>query len=269
MPPGLDPDDFVRSEGGPEAFRRLVEASRPMLDQFIQDAVQQAGIQGTVAALEMVAQMLVKVRNQTTRELYAGQLEGKLPGVTRQQVLRALRQAAEPRHAVPAAGAGPAVASAPAAASPATPLPPEELHFLVLLANFPELGRSADAARGGELLVHPATRQLFRGVSEQIALGGHLDIPAWLEPAPPGVRETVMKAMMDGSIAKVPDPAAAFSKLCAKLQLLRLNAEIAMNMRLQEEAQGRGDVDAVRAINVRGIELKRTKQGLEAARQRP
>ena len=269
MPPGLDPDDFVRSEGGPEAFRRLAEAARPMLDQFIQDAVQQAGIQGTVTALETVAQMLVKVRNQTTRELYASQLEGKLPGVTRQQVLRALRQASEPKHAVPAGAPAAAAAQAPAPARPPTPLPPEELHFLVLLATFPELGRSADAARGGELFVHPATRQLFRGVTEQIALGGHLDIPAWLETAEPGVRETVMKAMMDGSIAKVPDPAAAFAKLCAKLQLLRLNAEIAMNMRLQEEAQGRGDVDAVRAINIRGIELKRNKQGLEAALQRP
>ena len=37
----------------------------------------------------------------------------------------------------------------------------------------------------------------------------------------------------------------------------------------KEEAQHRGDEAAVRAINVRGIELKRTKQGLEAARQRP
>ena len=74
---------------------------------------------------------------------------------------------------------------------------------------------------------------------------------------------------MDGSIARVVDPTTAFSKLCAKLQLLRVDAEIAMNQRLQEEAQHRGDDAAVRAINVRGIELKRTKQGLEAARQRP
>ncbi len=140
---------------------------------------------------------------------------------------------------------------------------------MVLLATFPELGRSADAVRGGEMLGHPATRRLFRGLSEQISLGGHLDIPAWLESADPGVRDTVSKAMMDGSIAKVPDPTAAFAKLCAKLQLLRLNAEIAMNKRLQEEAQERGDVEAVRATSVRGIELKRNKQGLEAALQRP
>ncbi len=70
MPAGVDPDDFVKTEGA-AAFRRLVDGARPMLDQFIQDSVQEAGIQGTVAALETVAHLLVKVRNQTTRELYA------------------------------------------------------------------------------------------------------------------------------------------------------------------------------------------------------
>jgi len=214
---------------------------------------------------------LVKVRNQTTRELYARQL-GAVLSLTPQQVTRALRQAAEPKHlAVPAAAAS-VTAGAPAGAAPVAPpqpLPAEELHFLVMLATFPELARTPDAARGGELLIHPAIRQLFRGLNEQAAFGGHFDIPAWLQTADVGVRDTVSRAMMDGSIAKVPDPGAAFSKLCAKLQLLRLNAEIAMNKRLQEEAQVRGDMEAVRATSVRGIELKRNKQGLEAALQRP
>ena len=36
--PGVDPDDFVRQpDDGADAFRRLVEGARPMLDQFIQD----------------------------------------------------------------------------------------------------------------------------------------------------------------------------------------------------------------------------------------
>src|SRR6185436_9206091 len=128
---------------------------------------------------------------------------GAVLGLTPQQVLRALRQASEPRHAVPA-GAGPAPAATPSPARRA--LPPEELHFLVLLASYPELGRSADAARGGELLVDPAMRQLFRGAAEQVALSGRIDIPAWLEPADPEVRNTVTAALMDGSIARVADP---------------------------------------------------------------
>lgn len=267
MPAGVDPDDFVKSEG-PAAFRRLVEGARPMLNQFIQDSIQESGIQGTVTALETVAHLLVKVRNQTTRELYASQLCVKL-GLTPHQVGRALRQASEkPRTAITAAT--PAVASAPAAApAPKRALPAEELHFLVILASYPELGRSPDAARGGELLVDPAMRQLYRGIAEQVALTGRIDIPAWLDSAPPDVRDTVGAALMDGSIAHVADPGAALSKLCAKLQLLRVDAEIAMSQRLQSDAQARGDEAAVRAILVRGIELNRTKRGLEAALQRP
>jgi hypothetical protein len=139
----------------------------------------------------------------------------------------------------------------------------------VLLASYPELGRSPDAARGGELLVDPAMRQMFRGLAEQVALSGRVDIPAWLDAGPADVRDTVGAALMDGSIAHVADPGAALSKLCAKLQLLRVDAEIAMSQRLQSDAQARGDEAAVRAILVRGIELNRTKRGLEAALQRP
>jgi DNA primase len=269
LPAGIDPDDFVKSEGAP-AFRSLVEGARPMLDQFIQDSVQEAGIQGTVTALETVAALLVKVRNQTTRELYGRQL-GAVLGLTQQQVGRALRQAqANEMPRTPAAIA--AAAAAPAVTTVITAhraLPAEELHFVVLLASYPELVRTPDATRGGELLVDPSMRQLFRGAAEQIALTGRIDVPAWLDTAPPEVRNTVGAALMDGSIARVPDPGAAFSKLCAKLELLRVDAEIAMSQRLQSDAQARGDQAAVRAILVRGIELNRTKRGLEAALQRP
>lgn len=221
-----------------------------------------------MSALETVAHLLVKVRNQTTRELYAHQLGSKL-GLTPEQVRRALRQAAQDAPRIPTAStqtASPSPAPAPAARRP---LPPEELHFLVLLASYPELVRSPDAARGGEMLVYPTMRQLFRSLAEQVALSVRIDIPAWLESAPADVRDTVSEALMDGSIAKVPDPSAALSKLCAKLQLLRVVAEIGMTQQLQDEARARGDEEAVRDILKRGIELNRTKRGLEAALQRP
>ena len=48
-----------------------------------------------------------------------------------------------------------------------------------------------------------------------------------------------------------------------------MEAEIDMNARLQREAQARGDEAAARALSVRGIELRKTKEGLQAALQRP
>jgi len=38
---------------------------------------------------------------------------------------------------------------------------------------------------------------------------------------------------------------------------------------MQREALGRGDEEAARALAVRGIELRKTKEGLMAALQRP
>jgi DNA primase len=270
MPPGVDPDDFVRSEG-PAVFRRLVEGARPMLDQFIQDSIQQAGIQGTVTALEIVAQMLVKVRNQTTRELYAGQLQGKL-GLTPHQVTRALRQAADDR-ARAAATASHSAAKDPdlgrLIVSPSGRVPAEELHFLLLLVSFPELVHMPQVKRGGELLIDPAARQLFRNAVEQVATTGRIDIPAWLDKAPDEVRPTVGQALMDGSLARMPSPATAFSKACTKLELLRVEAEIKNNGADLENARAGGDQDMTKALMKRWIELDKAKQGLKAALERP
>ncbi len=270
LPAGVDPDDFVRGKAGggdADAFRRLVEGARPMLDQFIQDSAEDASVEGKVATLERVAELLVRVRNATRRELYAGQLAGVL-GMTSQQVTRALREAA-------AKANKPAIAAA-AGAQPATPppaapikLPPEELHLLVLLARCPELIATPEAARAAELLVQPALRRLYRVAATAVVEEGRLDVASWLDAAPPEVAPTVSAALMDGSLAEVADPPGLLRKLSARLQLQRLEAEMAMNERQSRQAHTQGDLEALRALSLRGIELRKTKEGLQAALQRP
>lgn len=267
LPAGVDPDDFVRDPagGGAEAFRRLVEGARPMLDQFIQDSAEDASIPGKMASLERVAELLVRVRNMTKRELYAGQLAGVL-GMTSQQVTRALREAAaraqKPVHAQ-------AEAAAPAAPAAPIKFPPEELHLLVLLARYPELISTPEAIRAAELLVHPALRRLHRAATTALTEAGRLDVAAWLDAAPAEVAPTVSAALMDGSLADVADPASLLRKLSARLQLQRLEAEMAMNEKQSRQAHVQGDLEALRALSLRGIELRKTKEGLQAALQRP
>jgi DNA primase len=264
MPPGVDPDDFVRHEGA-AAFRRLLDGARPMLDQFIQETASAPTIPGKVAALETVAALLVKVKNPTVRELYGKQLATVL-GLTDQQVRRALHEAAATKH--PAQPAQPN-AQPPQPLPPPRKLPPEELHLVALLATFPELIRTPEAARAGELLVDPSLRQLYRAATEEVAAGARLEVAAWLETAAPDVRRTVAAALMDGSISQLPDPPGALRKLVAKLELLRVDAEISLNDRQVDAARSRGDDDAVRAMIRRGIELNQTKLGLKAALERP
>jgi DNA primase len=273
LPAGFDPDDFVRrSEDGAATFRRMVEGARPMLDQFIQDSVEDSSIEGKLATLERVSDLLVRVRNQTKRELYAGQLAGVL-GLTTLQVKRALQEAAtrahRGSHAAPSAEASAVAPANDGAEAAPVRLPPEELHVVVLLALYPELLRASEAARAGELLLHPTVRQLYRMAAAMVAETGKLDVPAWLDSAPVAQRPTVAAGLMDGSLAKVADPGSLLRKLTTRLELLRLDAEIEMSARLSREAHARGDEAAQRALSIRGIELRKTKEGLQAALQRP
>jgi DNA primase len=273
MPAGVDPDDFVR-QNGPDAFRRLVDGARPMLDQFIQDAAAEPTIEGKVSTLETVAELLVKVRNATKRELYAQQLAGVLR-LSPQQVTRALREASAKSGTLrgsphpPAAGSAGQSPAAPAVAVKPAVLPAEELEVMVVLGSFPTLLRTADAARAGELLVHPSLRQLHRAAVEQSTTDGRLEVTAWLDTAAPDVRARVAAAMIEDPVTKTEDPPGLLRKLATRLELSRVDAEIDMNSRMQREAQGRGDEATLRALTVRGIELRKIKEGLRVALQRP
>ena len=146
-----------------------------MLDQFIQDAASDANVPDRVTALRTIAALLVKVKDQTTRELYAGQLAGILK-MDPQQVRRAH---AGGRRGDAAAGRArtsprrpprpPPGRRAARRRRPAARLPAEELELLVVLARYPELLRTPEAARAGDLLVHPLARQLYRAAAEQAA----------------------------------------------------------------------------------------------------
>jgi hypothetical protein len=189
-------------------------------------------------------------------------------GLTPQQVRRALQEAAALATRGAPSAAAPLAPESPVAA-PATPLPPEELHLVVLLARCPELLRTPEAARAGDLLLHPILRRLHRAAAAAVAETGGLEISSWLDAAPAEQRSKVAAALMDGSLAAVSDPPGLLRKLAARLELLRVEAEIAMGARLQREAHARGDDATLRALSVRGMELRKTKEGLQAALQRP
>jgi DNA primase len=263
---GLDPDDFIRSEGA-EKFRHLVEAARPFLDQLIHEAAQDPSIPGRLESVERIAQVLVKVSNPTVRELYASQASGVL-GLTKEQVTRALREAAAKANR-PSMHNPEVAAASVAQPAAAAHLPSEELHLLVLLVSHPELMSNPEATRAGQLLVDPSLRRAFRVASEQIAADRRIDVPAWLESASPDVRATLAAAMMDRGISSAPDPAAQLRKLALKLETMRVAAEMTENERQLREARTRGDEATIRALSVRGIELRQTKEGLQSASQRP
>jgi DNA primase len=271
LPAGFDPDDFVRkSDDGPDAFRRMVDGARAMLDQFIQDSVEESSIEGKIATLEKVSELLVRVKNQTKRELYAGQLAGVL-GLTNLQVKRALQEAAARAHRGSQAPAPPTddAQVAPNARPATVRFKLEELQVTALLALHPELMQEPEATRAGDLLIHPTLRLLYRTARSAITETRRVDIPTWLDGAPADHRPVIAAALMDDSLTNLPNPAGMFRKLSLRLELSRIDAEIEMTSRQSLDANTRGDQDELRALNLRVLDLRKTKEGLQAALQRP
>lgn len=276
MPPRVDPDDFVRQQGA-DAFRKLIDGARPVVEQFIDDVAGQADttIPGRVQALEEAVQVLAKVRNPTARELYVGRLAGAL-GVSTQQATRALRGAmawhsGAPRREARTEGsvADPAAVADAAAAPPVRTPPRDELETLLLLVARPELGRLPEAARVLELLIDPGVRQVYRNALEALQKGERADVPAWLDRCPDDIRAAVGSAIMDGRYDGLEGADRVLRSLVARLERSRIDAELAQANRLHLEALARGDENAARAISLREMELIRTKQGLSEARLRP
>ena len=276
LPAGVDPDDFVRQpDNGADAFRRLVEGARPMLDQFIQDVASDANVPDRVTALRTIAALLVKVKDQTTREIYAGQLAGILR-MEPQQVRRAMQEAAAAtqRQARPqdrrrprrpadrrAAGARAGSRRAPPGRGAGAAGRPGQLPRAARGRPRPRARATCWSTRWRASCTGPPPSRRPRPAT--------LDIPAWLDTAAPGRSRHDRGGPEGRKVRQLADPAGYLRKLVIRLEILRVDAEIAMNTRLQKEAQARGDEDASNAHSRRGVELRQTKEGLKAALQRP
>jgi DNA primase len=273
LPRGVDPDDFVRGsapDAGPEAFKKLLENARPVVEQFIDDLARatEATIPDRMKALEEAAPVLARVRNQTARELYGARLASTL-GLSVQQVWRAIRAAGTATR-----GGGPAAASrgsnadgtaaATVSAAPEQREPPrDELEALVLIAAKPELRASPEARRVADLLTDPGLRPLCRAALEALSVSpGHFDVAAWLSNGPADVRDAVSRTLMDGRFDGLVDAARTLKTMILRLERARLEAEIALTKTQLEKARQGGDDDAVRAMSLRQMDLIRTKLGL-------
>lgn len=273
MPVGIDPDDFIRSQGkevGAKAFARLVDNARPMVEQFIDTVALEAdkSVPGRVAALEGAAEVLAKVKNPTARELYAGRLAAALE-VDPYQVARALRGAVQ---AGRRSGARPEAAGAPQAIparKPPRKASPLELEILALLVNRPDLAVSAAAERAVTLFTDAGVQAYARRALDSVRAEGRLDVPAWLDAGDEEIRDAVAKIVTEGVRYRSMERADhALSEMLVKLELVHLDAEVAMVARQLEAALSRGDETTGQSLTLKQFELIRKKQSLQEAHLR-
>ena len=265
MPAGVDPDEFVRGQGA-EAFRKLVDHARPVVEQMIDDLARESDgtIPGRVQAMEAAAPILAKVRNPMERDLYVGRLSATFQ-IDRNQLLRAIRGASAPApRGAPAAPVTPPVS----ATTKRTP-PKEQLEALVLVVSHPELAAQPDARRIQDLLVDPGVSQIYRIVLDTLTRGQRADVPAWLDACPEDIREAVGTALMSGGYDAAEAAERALRALKTRLELSRVTAEIEQWKVQHKRALEQGDSQQAQAIWQREMELIRKKEELKVGLARP
>jgi DNA primase len=262
LPRGVDPDELVRKEGA-EVFRKLVATARPMVDQLIDDLCREArdeSVPEHVNVLEQVAPVLAALQNPAARNLYEGRLAQTLK-IDLRQVRRAIDAArAGRRVSSPEAG----VAAAPRAPRDvAKRVPPkEELWPLALLVTHSSVAKLPESRQVFDLLTDPAVRGLYRVALETFEGNGHLDVPAWLDGGAEDVREAVSETLMEGRFDNAEAAERTMKSLLVTLQKARIDAEISFLNKRLSELRGSGNVEELRAIQLRAVELKRTKDQL-------
>jgi DNA primase len=262
LPAGVDPDDFVRANGA-DAFKRLVENARPVVEQFIDDTAREndGAIPSKVKAVEAAAQVLAKVRNPMEREMYVGRMAATFQ-VDKSQLLRAIRGVVEtPSHSA---------AQAPVTVSTTKRTPPkEQLEALVLLVSHPELVALPEALRIQDLLVDPGMSHIYRIVFQSLRGGERPDVPAWLDATQPDIRDAVGTALMNNAYDAGEGAERALRAIKTRLELSRVTAEIEQGKADHKRALEQGDSQQARAIWQREMELLRRKEELSVGLARP
>jgi len=203
LPKGDDPDSFVQSQGA-DAFKQRLEQARPVMDLFMEDALQTAGIgvEQKVRAAETVVERIAELSSSMEQDLYLKELAGRsgidleLLKQKLEELLRKPKPAPARDDYYPAAPPEPsgytgmpyAEPAARVAPVPATPPAPrwsraEEWAFCLLLHN--QDARSQISEEGAETyFASEAVRQLAEQMLQQLAEAGNSpeSIIATLDP---------------------------------------------------------------------------------------
>ena len=190
LPAGVDPDDFVRRPSAARTPSGAWSRARGRCSTSSSRTRRRTRAFPTGSRrCETITALLVKVKDQTTRELYAEQLAGVL-GWSRSRCgarcrrpprRRSGRRASTNRRAGRRRPRQTGAAAAPATGTAAR-LPGEELELLALLATHPELLRTPEAQRARATCWSTRWPASSTGPPpSRPRETGNLDVPAWLE----------------------------------------------------------------------------------------
>ncbi|HEY4485580.1 MAG TPA: DNA primase [Nitrospiria bacterium] len=254
LPPGDDPDSFIKNRG-PEAFQKLLIGSVKLLDFAIDRGLSEPGsdtIDGKLRIVDRILPVIRRVSRPIERSYYVKHLSERL-GLDERELTSELAGLSDK----PPVGKAPPVASAVAAK-----MPQEEQILLHLLIHHPEMTQTAveviTPAHFMDVRLQRIYQHLVEAVRQKIVRPESLDWPELVEPE--------LVSVVSALLLKEPDYDDPQRTLSDCLRVLRVkNIRAAMN-RLEtqiREAEKTGDGPRVRSLQGELIGLKRTT--LEAA----
>jgi len=195
LPPGTDPDSYLR-EHGADALRSLVDGASGLLEFLIDTAAERAGsgVAERAAAIASLSPALVGVQNPVEAELYLERIAQRFAISDMRRIRELLRQGLRttaPADVSPSRSgsrsapvASPVqksgVGRTPAAARPFK-LPELQAELLGALLDRPSLFTAQVAENVKELLTVSELQSIFSAAAAQFAERGRLDTPRLLD----------------------------------------------------------------------------------------
>jgi DNA primase len=249
LPPGDDPDTFLRKHGR-EALGRVLDSSVGIIEYLIDASAETAGpgAESRAAAIESLGPVVASCRNPVEIELYIERIAQRFSladlRVVKEQLRRGVRAGSAARSPEPAAKSA---ETKVAGVHDRVKLPELALQrdLLGALLDKPELFRSVHAQQLRELLTADDLRAIFSAAAAQIEVGGALDAPKLLSEladvqgsdAAAWLREQLSVETYSDQ-ARAEDVLRKGMRMLEKQRIERLRAEFATRI---QQARQRGD----------------------------
>lgn len=256
LPPGEDPDSFVRQRG-PEALRDLVAGALPIVEHLIESSAADAGADpaARAAAIESLGPVLMAIPNPVEARLWVERVAQAFEIHDLEAVRRQLRKGIRQGPRKPTQG------SHPAAAPTAPVRPPEypeiEKDVVGAMLDHPALLGSSEAGMLDALLTSEDLRAILRHAARMVGSRGVVDASALLASLGESPARTWLEERLS---VQTFDAAGAESFLRTALPHLRkrrIERELRALAPLIKQALVRGDSERATELMRRRDELYR------------
>lgn len=258
LPPGHDPDTFLRTEGA-EAFRKRVEGAAPMLDFIIDDAADRVtDVAAKGRAIQALGPILARVESPVERGLYVERVARKFDirdlNLVRAELRRGAsrgRSPAKPLAERGSAGAAAGLVSRP----PPTPvrrpseLPGKQCEVVGALLDCPSLLSTPEGQALDGLLTDPDLQAIFRFTARMIESRGEVDAPALLEECSSNpARAWLSKRLAESPRFSAEQAKAVIENAIPLLERDRKQAHAASLKKQIDSALRMGDIERAREL---------------------